>query len=105
MRQKTRRVARPTVALAVIVLLLIASGVAVGQSGGGYDLSWNTVDGGGATHNSGGDYTLAGTVGQPDAGQLAAGDYTLGSGFWGGGALPEVDEHDVYLPLILRDSP
>jgi hypothetical protein len=28
-----------------------------------------------------------------------------GGGFWRGGALPAVEEHDVYLPLILRDSP
>lgn len=88
-----------------LALLLLLASISVAQSGGGYDMSWNTVDGGGATHNTGGDYTLAGTAGQPDAGVLAAGEYTLGGGFWRGGALPAVEEHDVYLPLILRDSP
>jgi hypothetical protein len=36
---------------------------------------------------------------------LAAGDYTLAGGFSGGGALSAAEGHDVYLPLILRDSP
>ena len=40
------------------------------QAGSGYDLSWSTVDGGGGS-SSGGDYTLYGVIGQPDAGKLA----------------------------------
>lgn len=63
----------------------------------GYDLSWWTVDGGGHTLST--DYTLGGTVGQPDAGVLSGGDYTLGGGFWGGAAAVE---HEIYLPLVLR---
>jgi len=51
------------------------------QSGGSYDLSWSTIDGGGVS--SGGAYSLSGTIGQPDAGQLAGGGYTLSGGFWG----------------------
>ena len=57
--------------LALIALLLLAS-VARAQSGGGYDLSWSTIDGGGATFSTGGGYSLGGTVGQPDAGVLRA---------------------------------
>ncbi len=87
-------------------LLLLASvalwGIApaVAQSGGGYDLTWNTVDAGGYTFSTGGDYSLGGTIGQPDAGVLTGGDYTLGGGLWGGGAV----EHKIYLPLMLRSS-
>ena len=47
-----------------------------------YEISWFTVDGGGGT-SSGGAYTVSGTIGQPDAGQLAGGGYTLSGGFWG----------------------
>jgi hypothetical protein len=68
----------------------------------GYDLSWWTVDGGAAPF-SGGGYSLAGTVGQPDAGLLADRDYTLGGGFWGGGALAV--GRRLYLPLVLRRFP
>jgi hypothetical protein len=80
-------------------LLLVAS-IVLAQTGGGYDLSWSTIDGGGYTFSTGGDYTLGGTVGQPDAGSLTGGGYTLVGGFWGG-----VAQYCVYLPLVLRDSP
>ena len=86
--------------LALVALLLLALPV-LAQSGGNYDLSWSTVDGGGHTFSSGGSYTLGGTMGQPDAGLLTGGSYTLGGGFWGGGALAAVRYH-VYLPLVSK---
>jgi uncharacterized repeat protein (TIGR01451 family) len=50
-----------------------------------YDLSWFTVDGGGATFSTGGSYSLGGTIGQPDASNaLAGGTYSLTGGFWSG---------------------
>jgi len=102
---------RLTVPLAVCLLLLAAPAV-LAQSGGGYDLSWSTVDGGGETFpgqsartgSTGGSYTLGGTAGQPDAGLLTGGGYTLGGGFWGGGAVT-LPNYIVYLPLILRQFP
>jgi len=72
--------------------------VALAQSGGGYDLTWWTADGGGGAA-SGGGYALNGTIGQPDAGALNGGGYTLAGGFWGGGAAAG---YDLFLPLILR---
>lgn len=114
------------VTLVVTGLLLLAV-TALAQSGSessaspgtGYDLSWWTVDGGGTTFSTGTaaatpsstGYTLGGTVGQHDAGLLMGGEepnspgtgYTLGGGFWGGGAL--AIEHDVYLPLVVRGYP
>ena len=72
------------------------------QTGGGYDLTWWTVDsGGGMSVGSGSPapYTLAGTAGQPDAGlALTGGGFTLVGGFWGGGA----SQYQVYLPLVIR---
>ena len=62
-----------------IVLLALAASPAAAQ----YEISWWTVDGGGATGAVGGTYTLSGTAGQPDAGgPYAGGSYTLHSGFW-----------------------
>lgn len=81
------------------VLLLSIVGVALASSGGGYDLSWWTVDGGGGT-NTGGSYALSGTIGQPDAGSMSGGDYDLQGGFWGG-VLDALEE--FFLPLIMRD--
>ncbi len=62
-----------------------------------YELSWFTFDGGGAVNNSGGVYTLGGTIGQPDASFLVGGEYTLYGGFWSSAIL-----YQVYLPLIIR---
>ncbi|HVF73356.1 MAG TPA: hypothetical protein VM940_17270 [Chthoniobacterales bacterium] len=70
--------------LCVTALLLL--GVvpqAISQSGGAYDLTWNTIDGGGTTSATGGNYSLGGTIGQPDAGASSGGAYSLTSGFWG----------------------
>lgn len=95
---------RPQRWLILIMVLLVAStlttGLVLAQSGGGYDLSWSTIDGGGGD-SAGGDFQLAGTVGQPDAGVMSGGDFVLISGFWGG-ARPT---YNVYVPLVLRNYP
>lgn len=82
--------------LAVLALALIVA-LAAAQSGGGYDLTWNTVDGGGGA-SSGGAYTLIDTIGQADAGTQSGGAFTLHSGFWPGAA----SGFRLYLPLIQR---
>jgi len=53
------------------------------QSGGGYDLTWWTIDGGGITFATGGTFDLGGTAGQPDASSaLTGGAFRLTGGFW-----------------------
>jgi len=47
-----------------------------------YSIDWFTIDGGGGT-STGGAYSLSGTIGQPDAGKMAGGNYTIDGGFWG----------------------
>jgi hypothetical protein len=91
---KQRKLARWV--LPVVLALLCAGGSAVhAQSGGGYGLTWSTIDGGGTT-SSGSGYTLTGTIGQPDAGALTGGGYTLGGGFW------TLHWRGSYLPLVVR---
>lgn len=71
---------------AFLGMLLISASSARAQSGGGYDLTWSTIDSGAGTL-SGGDYNLVGSIGQPDAGQvLTGGDYSLSGGFLPGKA-------------------
>lgn len=83
----------------VVVLALLGVSAAFAQSGGGFDLTWNTIDGGGGT-SAGGSFTLTGASGQPDAGgPLSGGVYSLAGGFWGQEGLPQ--KH-VWLPLVLR---
>ncbi len=86
--------------IAPCLLLLLAPAV-LAQSGGGYDLTWSTVDGGGETFSTGGGYSLGGTAGQPDAGLMAGGIYTLSGGFWGGGTAPAAGS-PLYLPMMVR---
>jgi len=47
-----------------------------------YSIEWSTTDGGGGT-STGGVYTVSGTVGQPDAGRMSGGSFTLDGGLWG----------------------
>ena len=47
-----------------------------------YSLDWSTLDGGGGT-STGGVYSVSGTIGQPDAGAMSGGSFTLVGGFWG----------------------
>jgi hypothetical protein len=89
--------------LALTVLLLL-TGAALAQAGGGYDLGWSSVDAGGYTFSTGSGYSLGGTIGQPDAGVLAGGEYTLGGGFWGGGVMA-AQGYEVYVPILLRGVP
>lgn len=70
--------------LVLLTISVSGTSVALGQSGGGYDLTWSTIDSGGAMFSLGGSYELGGTIGQPDAGALSGGKYELGGGFWFG---------------------
>jgi hypothetical protein len=117
-----KRAVKTTVLIISLLLLALTALARSGSEpsvsvGPGYDLSWWTVDGGGVTFSTGAaaatpggtGYALSGTAGQPDAGLLTSGGepdgsgtgYALGGGFWGVGAL--AIEHDIYLPLIVRD--
>jgi hypothetical protein len=93
----------------VILLLLGSTAFALAQTNNecsalspSYDLSWWTVDGGGNRIGTGG-YTLAGTVGQSDAGiALSNGGYSLVGGFWPG--VTAMERYPLYLPLVLHNT-
>ncbi len=58
--------------------------ITLAQTRGGYDLTWSTIDGGGAMFSTSGSYALGGTVGQAKAGAFSGGGYMLTGGFWSG---------------------
>jgi hypothetical protein len=60
----------------VISVVLLAQTLAA-------ESAWFTIDGGGDL-SSGGNYTVAGTIGQPDADVSSGGEYELTGGFWSG---------------------
>ncbi len=88
------------------IAAVLASGVALAQSG--FDLSWATVDGGGyiASTSSGGSFSLGSSIGQPDAGPMTGGNgaFTLTGGFWSAGALTaSPSSYQVYLPITTKN--
>ena len=84
--------------LALLVAAILGVSAALAQTGGGYDLTWSTIDGGGGSSAANG-YQLAGTFGQPDSGAtLSGGAYSLSGGFWGGVSTGG----KVYLPQVSR---
>ena len=101
-RRMTWKNAVKTEALVLLVLVFQATA----QTGGPYQLSWTTIDGGGG-RSSGGPYVVTGTIGQPDADWSRGGDYELLGGFWPGGPLCTVNFEDfaLFAQLWLLSDP
>ncbi len=89
------------VILILLAFVLLAPGLGrattAAQTGGDYDLTWNTIAGGGGA-SAGGVYALDGTIGQPCASTLNGGSFSLAGGFWEGGQISQ----EVYLPLVIK---
>ena len=96
-----KRMVRSGSAIGVTIGLLIFAPLVAGAE---VTLTWYTADGGGWTFSSGGDYTLGGTAGQPDAGVSSQGNLELFGGFWRGGK--EFHRQSTSLrSILLRWSP
>ena len=69
-----------------------------------YSIDWFTVDGGGGT-SSVGLYEISGTIGQPDAGSVSAGNYVIEGGFWSDlEAVPEPGPPGLAIELVSPGS-
>jgi hypothetical protein len=77
----------------VMLLSVLVPTIASAESDSQYVLVSSTIDGGGG-RSAGGQYTLTGTIGQPDAAYSAGGNYELLGGFWTGGPLCIVGFYD-----------
>ena len=95
--------------LLIISLLVIIFGIhmlgkdVLAQSGGGYELTWTTIDGGGAM--TGGAYSLVSSIGQPEPGATQSGGaYSLNGGVVDAGESGETasPEQTIFVPLIQR---
>ncbi len=60
------------------MLLLLVATLVQAQ----FAIDWFTMDGGGGT-STGGVYSVSGTIGQPDAGKMSGGNFSIDGGFWG----------------------
>jgi hypothetical protein len=95
-----------TILYLMMIALVLLSWVAVASSASAapqatYELVKSSIGPGGS--GNAGIYTMSSSVGQPAAGEVSAGIYTLGGGFWGGGVIvPARSNYTVFLPLVLR---
>ena len=66
----------------VLLLLMLTVSYAAGAGDPpAFEIPWHTVDGGGGT-SEGGQFSVAGTIGQHDAGVMSGGEFELSGGFW-----------------------
>jgi hypothetical protein len=62
--------------------MLLALLLALAAQGQSYSVDWYKISGGGGT-SANGQFSVAGTIGQPDAGgAMSGGNYSVTSGFW-----------------------
>lgn len=81
----------------VLLVLLVGAALAAPNT---FSIPWWTIDGGGG-NSQGVEYTVSGTIGQPDTSPLmSGGDFTIVGGYWGGGAL--LAQSQLYLPIVTR---
>jgi hypothetical protein len=100
MKQKRSKLRQVGVAVLAGAIPLALTSIAFAQVSSNYDLSWHVI-GGGIGQMEGANHSLQGTLGQTAAGSMTSGGHTLCSGFW----CTEAEQIEVYLPLVLRDSP
>jgi hypothetical protein len=62
--------------------------------GSGFEIAWSSMDGG-ATESAGATFALRGTIGQPDAGSAAGGEWEAGGGYEGGPPPPPPCPADI----------
>ena len=70
------------VKIIILTLIILTILSALPVSAQSYSIDWFTIDGGGGT-STGGVYSVSGTIGQPDAGKMSGGNFTIDGGFWG----------------------
>ena len=65
--------------LALVSFVCVLASSALAQS---YNIDWFTIDGGGGTSTNG-QFSVRGTIGQPDAGgAMSGGNFSVTGGFW-----------------------
>ena len=62
----------------ILLFSLLIPAIGLAQT---YSIDWHTIDGGGGT-STGGVYSVSGTIGQPDAGAMSGGNFSVTGGFW-----------------------
>ncbi len=81
MCEMNRRLQMQSIWVAGMVLSALGA-PAFTQTGGEFEITRSTIDGGGVMRSSGGNFEMSATIGQPDAAAMNGGDFALTGGFW-----------------------
>jgi len=76
----------------VLVTALTVATMVVAAGESEFAITRFTIDGGGVMQSAGGEFQLSSTIGQPDAGVMEGGGFTVSGGFWF--ELPPTDCND-----------
>ena len=89
---------------ALMAVLFVGTGNAYAQSD---FVMLNVTHDGGGGNSTGGTFSLGSTIGQPDAGHLAGGSFTLIGGFWTPlelGPTAQPDDFILNMPFLTREA-
>ncbi len=88
------------------IFTVVAGSIVPAPSAHSYQLRSVTLDGGGGT-SAGGQFSLTGTIGQPDVGAAAGGAFALRGGFWAGTDVSTAVEQEAppALPAVYQLYP
>ena len=99
-----------TITLLLMIILLLPLSTTMAQTGGGFDLSWSTIESGGASVSSSDiasgrepRFILTGIIGQADARLLTDGTFSLSGGFLQNEASNSINIY-LYLPIIMKSG-
>ncbi len=91
--------------LAVLLVAMALTGIALAQLDSGPAVVWQIISGGGGPSSGapamGGSVTANDTLGQPFIGLSSGGDITLSAGYWHS-QVPTVAGYKIYLPLTIK---
>ena len=88
--------------LAIVLVALGLTGVALAQVSTNFDLSWHLLSGGGGSRSST-NYQVDDSLGQWADQSSSSTGYQIESGFWYGMVISE-EGREIYLPLILKNQ-
>lgn len=64
-----------------MLLLVVSAAIVYAQVGGGFDLSWNSINSGATQNSTDGFYSLNASAGEPASGDMGDGFYSVQGGF------------------------
>ena len=68
-----------------------AAATSPASEGGGFRLSWTSIDAGSPQRSAAPGFSVRGAIGQPDSGSVSGGRFRIDGGFWSAASSPPID--------------